>query len=702
MFKFSKTILYFGVLFLFFSFHPAHAAPYSCSQLDNSQAVPANFGAAFNMLSPSQETLIKAQCDDDSNSATLTVGNNSSYQYIYRKAYHYDDGAWQTLYLSPQGSQTGDWLIGQARIEIALSSSDIGVEQNIAVWICTWNGSDWQCGCRDSACASPYWQLQRFTLNYSGSCIDSDNDGYDNCSPGESSDDGKTVDCDDSEYWVNPGLSATNETCDTLDNDCNGQTDEFCDSDHDGFCDSSIKIYRSNSMCLQNSVGDYINGYYGDDCNDGNSSINPDATEICDNRVDEDCDDEIDENCNSSCVENWVCADWSLCDNGTQGRSCLDNNNCGTNNDKPEENQVCMSASIYFPDDGLVFTEVDRVLIRASVNENGKRPYEYIWSSNTEGEIKRTGLNSGLSLFYSSGGSHTITFSVEDALGQIVSDSINITINLFDPCNTVCQNGFTVEEDSDCGCVDDNDCCGNGCNVGNDNDCPPDSIDWSHKILPEAWPAGGDDWMTTVKNQGACGSCWAFSAIGAMESAYNIEQNDPDLDINLSEGYVVADCFTLGDCDGGSAYTLIDYIKNEGIVSESCFSYEQRDDSCSSRCDDWSTQLWKVNSAVTCHVNSASKEFIKAQLYNYGPLTASMKINDSDCNFVDDVYKCNTTTIPNHGVVIVGYSDTEQYWIVKNSWGAGWNGNGYLKVGYDSHTSIEDWCRFYPEGVQKQ
>ncbi|GAF84466.1 unnamed protein product, partial [marine sediment metagenome] len=62
----------------------------------------------------------------------------------------------------------------------------------------------------------------------------------------------------------------------------------------------------------------------------------------------------------------------------------------------------------------------------------------------------------------------------------------------------------------------------------------PPSFDWRNY--------SGQDWMTPVKNQGSCGSCWAFSAVGVVEAVYNIATDDPDLDLDLSEEYLVSDC----------------------------------------------------------------------------------------------------------------------------------------------------------------
>jgi len=74
---------------------------------------------------------------------------------------------------------------------------------------------------------------------------------------------------------------------------------------------------------------------------------------------------------------------------------------------------------------------------------------------------------------------------------------------------------------------------------------------------------------------------------------------------------------------------------------------------------------------------------IKEQLKDYGPLSAAMNWDVYGGWFdANGIYRCSDDTSPNHGVVIVGYNDAGGYWIVRNSWGSTWNGDGYFKIGY--------------------
>ena len=102
----------------------------------------------------------------------------------------------------------------------------------------------------------------------------------------------------------------------------------------------------------------------------------------------------------------------------------------------------------------------------------------------------------------------------------------------------------------------------------------PASIDWRN--------FNGQNWMTAVKDQGSCGSCWAFSAVGVVEAVYNIATQDPGLDLDLSEQYLVSDCYGSDSCCGGWHDDALDYVKNNGITDEGCFPYA--DGGCQSTC----------------------------------------------------------------------------------------------------------------------
>ena len=233
----------------------------------------------------------------------------------------------------------------------------------------------------------------------------------------------------------------------------------------------------------------------------------------------------------------------------------------------------------------------------------------------------------------------------------------------------------------------------------------PPSFDWRSY--------NGHDWMTAVKNQGSCGSCWGFGAVGAVEAMYNFRENDYDLDLDLSEQYLVSDCHNYAgyqNCCGGYAYKAFEFIRDEGIPDEDCMPYVDisgctcypdtcKDDcnyktagacsdvTCSDRCPDWLDRLVSIDEYGTV---PSDIETIKSLLIEKGPLTAGMRMSGY---WDGDIYRCDPDAPGNHYVVIAGYDDAGGYWIIKNSYGPGFQEDGYFKVGY-GECSIEQWVYY--------
>lgn len=227
----------------------------------------------------------------------------------------------------------------------------------------------------------------------------------------------------------------------------------------------------------------------------------------------------------------------------------------------------------------------------------------------------------------------------------------------------------------------------------------PTSLDWRSR--------DGSDWMTEVKNQGGCGSCWSFSAIGVSEAVTNIAANNPNLDLDLSEEYLVSDChsaYLYQNCCGGWSDTALEFIRTSGVTDEDCFPYIDdtsctctnaptcdanctyktdgncSDSTCSNRCNDWESRRTYISETGWIDDTVTA---IKQALITYGPLSALFGIGDDYGGYWDgDIYRCADDIGINHAIVITGYSDADQAWIVKNSWGSDWNGDGYLKIGY--------------------
>ena len=202
----------------------------------------------------------------------------------------------------------------------------------------------------------------------------------------------------------------------------------------------------------------------------------------------------------------------------------------------------------------------------------------------------------------------------------------------------------------------------------NDFDLPPAEFDWRNY--------SSNNWMTSVKDQASCGSCWAFSALGAVESAYNIYNNDSTIDLDLSEQELVSCCFNSSvcplsaKCEGGQPDESLNYTKYNGTTDESCFAYTHTNDSCGNRCADAANRTYTINDWGWI-VNTTSA--MKQALIDYGPLSVGVYWNGTAFDNSSD---------ENHAVVLVGYNDSSSEWIIKNSWGTGWGDNGYGTISY--------------------
>lgn len=207
----------------------------------------------------------------------------------------------------------------------------------------------------------------------------------------------------------------------------------------------------------------------------------------------------------------------------------------------------------------------------------------------------------------------------------------------------------------------------------------------------------GNDWMSPVKSQGDCGCCYAFGIVGALEGALNVKLRNPDLDLDLSEQFIVCEY----GCEGAGVYNVLEYyLMDNGIPDEACFPYIAAQGSCDDACSDWMERTVSINEWDLIWQIDNRERIIK-ELILHSPVIHSVVIRSDFYAYSHGVYRPVTGEwVGPHIIVVVGWDDTNNSWICKNSWGTGWGMEGYFEfdrdeIGYDGwwvdvdETSIE-------------
>jgi hypothetical protein len=195
------------------------------------------------------------------------------------------------------------------------------------------------------------------------------------------------------------------------------------------------------------------------------------------------------------------------------------------------------------------------------------------------------------------------------------------------------------------------------------------TLDWRTENNPSSVVA-----VSSVKNQGQCGSCWAFSSSGATEGAWAVSTNQL---YNLSAQELV-DCSTQNSgCDGGDTDLAFDFIKTNGLCTEESYQYTGVEGACK-ECE----LVAKI--AGYTDVNPGNETGLMAQL-EFGPVSVAIEADQQAFQlYSSGVFDGDCGTNLDHAVLLVGYGTDEtsglDYWVVKNSWGWTWGENGYIRL----------------------
>jgi C1A family cysteine protease len=201
----------------------------------------------------------------------------------------------------------------------------------------------------------------------------------------------------------------------------------------------------------------------------------------------------------------------------------------------------------------------------------------------------------------------------------------------------------------------------------------PQAFDWRNR--------NGQNFITPIRDQGACGSCVAFGTTAAVEGTLRVQLGDASLVVDLSEA-------SLFYCIGGSQgrncgngwwpQNALTGYQNVGVPDEACFPYTAGDQPCN-QCADWANHATKITSfhSVTSAID------MKTWLSTRGPMSACLTVYDDFFAYTSGVYHHVTGNLAGgHCVCFVGYDDTNNCWICKNSWGVAWGESGFFRIAY--------------------
>jgi len=196
----------------------------------------------------------------------------------------------------------------------------------------------------------------------------------------------------------------------------------------------------------------------------------------------------------------------------------------------------------------------------------------------------------------------------------------------------------------------------------------------SSVALPDSYDARNENLVPAIRDQGQCGSCWAFSGIATIAAAYAKKHGGaPPV---LSEQQVV-DCSTSDHgCSGGWPYNVFEYAKTYGLMLASDYPYSAASGTCK-----YDASKVKARVSTYGYVDTTVPA-MKDAIYTNGIISVAVNANKMQVYASGIISADGCPNMIDHAVNVVGWGkqDSTEYWIVRNSWGSNWGESGYCRM----------------------
>uniref|UniRef100_H2ZLT0 Dipeptidyl peptidase 1 n=1 Tax=Ciona savignyi TaxID=51511 RepID=H2ZLT0_CIOSA len=216
----------------------------------------------------------------------------------------------------------------------------------------------------------------------------------------------------------------------------------------------------------------------------------------------------------------------------------------------------------------------------------------------------------------------------------------------------------------------------------------PESFDWRN--------VNGQNFVSPVRNQGSCGSCYAFASMAMLEARIRIATNNTQTPVFSPQEVVSCSQYAQG-CAGGFPFLIAGkYAHDFGVVEEQCYPYLGKDtDKCEPAMVDCKRHYVAKYEYVGGYYGACSEEKMIEDLVAFGPIAVAIEVYPDFQQYKSGIYHHVTSVernsppfnpfeLTNHAVLVVGYgadpSSGEKYWIVKNSWGESWGEKGFVRI----------------------